>query len=227
MQLIPNYALGRCKLCRLKTILMTNLTFCLIFFAGLQVTARGLAQKVTLEEKNAKLERVLKKIENQTGYTFLFENSIIRKAAPVNVHIRGGSVEEALDQCLAGQSLVFKIFEKTVVIKEKKDAKNAIKTDASSEVQPPITIRGRVTNDKGEPVVGVSVTLKNTKTGAVTDTDGKYVITVPNNGILIFSSTGYVTKEVPVNHREAIDVQIELGLRPLNSVVVTAMGIKR
>jgi len=90
------------------------------------------------------------------------------------------------------------------------------------------TIRGKVTDDNKIPLPGVSVLLKGSTTGASTNGDGTYSITVPaNSTTLVFSSLGFGTREIAIGGRTQIDVQLMPDSKELSEVVVTALGIKR
>ncbi|MFM8448708.1 MAG: carboxypeptidase-like regulatory domain-containing protein, partial [Haliscomenobacter sp.] len=90
------------------------------------------------------------------------------------------------------------------------------------------TITGTVSDEKGEPLIGASVLVKSTSTGAVTDLDGTYSINVPaGSATLVFSYTGYVTKEVVTTASNVIDVVLEESAEQLSEVLVTAIGIQR
>ncbi len=91
-----------------------------------------------------------------------------------------------------------------------------------------ISVRGRVTNEKGEGLPGVSVLLKGTTTGTATGQDGSYSLTVPDgNGTLVFSFIGYSTEEVPINNRTTIDVALVPDLKALSEVVVVGYGTQQ
>lgn len=100
---------------------------------------------------------------------------------------------------------------------------------AWSSETPFINVSGTVTSQaSGETLPGVTVVVKGTNTGAVTDLDGRYNIEVPNsNDILVFSSIGYLTQEVPVNGRSAINVVMEEDIASLDEVVVVGYGTQR
>lgn len=89
-------------------------------------------------------------------------------------------------------------------------------------------ITGKVTDSGGEPLIGASVVVKGTTDGTVTDLDGNFSISAPGNAVLVFSYTGFSTKEEPVNDRAVIDVTLQPGIE-LTEVLVTGYGtaIKR
>lgn len=90
-----------------------------------------------------------------------------------------------------------------------------------------ITITGRIVDEKGQPLIGVSVKVKGATTGVSTDVNGGFTIEAPENGTLILSYIGYATQEVPVGGRKTININLSPSTNSLNEVVVTALGIKR
>lgn len=91
-----------------------------------------------------------------------------------------------------------------------------------------VTVTGKVTTDAGEALVGVSVVLKGTTTGTVTDVDGKYSLNVPEeNAVLVFSFIGYVSEEIPVGNQTVIDVKLLEDLKALEEVVVVGYGTQK
>lgn len=88
-------------------------------------------------------------------------------------------------------------------------------------------VTGQVTNSKGAPLVGVSVTIKGATTGTSTDAQGNYSIDVPANGTLVFSYVGFATREVPVNGRSAVNMVMEESVSALDQVIVVGYGTKQ
>lgn len=92
------------------------------------------------------------------------------------------------------------------------------------------TVSGKVTSEEdGTPLPGVNVVLQGTQTGAVTDVDGNYRLTVPGNAgeVLVFTFIGLRTEEVPIGNRSVIDLQMQADVTQLSEVIVTAVGIER
>lgn len=90
-----------------------------------------------------------------------------------------------------------------------------------------ITVTGKITNANGQALPGVTVTVKNTRTGANSDLYGKYSLSANANDVLVFSMLGYVKQEVPVNNRTSIDVQLAEDQQRLNEVVVVGYGSQK
>ncbi|MFX1705377.1 iron complex outermembrane recepter protein [Chitinophaga ginsengisegetis] len=90
-----------------------------------------------------------------------------------------------------------------------------------------IKVTGTITSTKKEVIPGVSVLLKGTKTGSVSDAAGNYSINAPANGVLIFNAIGYLRQEIPINNQTTINVTVVEDNKQLGEVVVTALGITK
>ncbi len=204
-----------------KILLVMKLTAILIIAALTNVSAKTYSQIVTLHQKKATVEKVLKSIEKQTGYHFLYDKQDIAKAGEINIEIGPVTVEEALNKCFKDQPLTYKIFSQTIVVKGKEKAETAVPLVVQR-------VQGTVTDEKGLPLPGVSVKLKGTNTGIVTDVNGKYLLNaVDGNGTLVFSFIGYVTQEVAINNREQINIRMTESPKALNEVVVVGYGTQK
>lgn len=214
-----------------KMLLIMKLTFVLMVTIILQASASSYAQKITLSERNVSLEQVFWSISNQSEYEFIYDAEMLKKAKRVDVELKNKTLEEAMEQCFAGQSLTYKISDNTVIVTKKVDSFSPIVGLDAKEViieNQSLTIRGQVTDSDGEALSGVSIQQKGTTVGTTTDGDGRYTINVSdNNSVLVFSYIGYITLEVNVNNRNLINVILEVDNESLSEVVVTALGIER
>ncbi|WP_416865726.1 MAG: SusC/RagA family TonB-linked outer membrane protein [Imperialibacter sp.] len=96
------------------------------------------------------------------------------------------------------------------------------------ESEPDFTVSGTVKDENGNGFPGVNVILKGSSTGTSTDAAGKYSLSVPDeNTVLVFSAIGYATQEVTVGARSVIDISLQLDVKSLETVVVTALGLER
>src|SRR5215203_2502768 len=166
-----------------KTLLIMKLTGILLFIACLQVSAEGYSQ-VTLSEKNAPLQKVFKQIQKQTGYDFLYSVELLEKAGNVSIEVRNVSLEKAMELCIKDKPIVYSIVEKTVVIKPKEKSLVEMTTE---NTLPPIDVKGRVVNESGNPVEGVTVTVKGTKKATSTNANGEFTLNgVDDKAVLVF-----------------------------------------
>jgi TonB-linked SusC/RagA family outer membrane protein len=202
-----------------KFFLFMKLTFILVTMACLQVSAAAIAQRITIHAKNAPLGKLLLTIKRQSGQNVFYDNQLIKKTSPIDVSIQDATLEEALNLILKGQPLTYTIVDNTVVISKKQGSVKAI--DA------PIHITGVVTDEQGMPLPGVSISVKGTANGAISNVKGNYSINAETGQTLVFSYVGFKKTEVVVSNRPTINVQMVSDAAQLNAVVVTALGIKR
>ncbi len=159
--------------------------FLFLFAALLQVSVEVQAQeKITISEKNASLEKVFGDIQKQTSYNIWFDKALLEKTSRVNINLKDVTLEQALTVSCAGQPLEFSIVGKSVVIKEKEQQK----TNAPGK----ITIKGRVTDEKGLPLEGANVFIKGTHHGIETNPNGFFELKTDQNNVqLEISFSGY------------------------------------
>lgn len=192
----------------------------------MHASAKGFAQNVSISKKNVSLDEVFREIKKQTGYTFVYKESVLNKAKKVSVTISEASIQQVLDQCFKDQQLSYTIVNKMVVIKEKEEAAEVKKIYTSPP--PPVTITGKVTDDKGEPLRGATITEKGIKNTVVTKEDGSFTINTSNTKpVLIISYVGYEPKEVSVNNQTDLSIALAPAASNLNDVVVVGYGRQR
>jgi TonB-linked SusC/RagA family outer membrane protein len=202
-----------------KLLLTMKLTFVLLITVFIQTSlaGAGYAQKITISQKNASLEQIFRQIHTQSGYNVLCDASVLKNAKPVDIQITGATLNEALDKCLADESLTYIISGNQVIIKSK--------TPVVSSAVAPVTITGQVNDEKGQPMPGVTVKVKGTSVATATNIDGRYSIKAENGqGTLVFSFLGYVTQEIAINGKVSIPVVLKEQASELNEVVVTGYG---
>src|SRR5260221_3659940 len=141
-----------------KTLRIMKLTAIILLSACITASAKGDAQSITLSLKNAPLETVFKEIQKQAGFNFVYNNNLVQNTKRVDLEVKQATVEEVLKRCFKDQPLTYSIFDKTIVVKPKKQSPNSEATSV------PITIdvKGRVVNENGDPVEGVTVKVKGT-----------------------------------------------------------------
>jgi TonB-linked SusC/RagA family outer membrane protein len=205
-----------------QMLLVMKFTAILLFMACLQVSATGYAQRITIHEQNASVGRIFDEIRQQTAYTFVYTDDFLQAAKKVTVKVTNASIEEVLDLCFRDQHYTYSILNKMIVIKEKPAA-----GPPGLLAAPPIRVKGKVTNGKGEPLNDVSVVVKGTKTGAKTDAAGSYTITVNADKkiTLEFSHIGYERQTVTMENDQAeVNVVLKENASGLNDVVIIAYG---
>ena len=183
----------------------------------IQLTAFARGQNVSLSVSNAAMEQVLNDLSKQSGQHFLYDLSVIRKAAPVTVHVKNVPLERALSLCFANQPFSYVFDGSDVIIK--------LKPAGTTVAAPPVKITGTVMSEAGKPLAGVTVKVKATAAATATDQQGKFTIQVPDlKAVLIFSSVGYMAQELMLNNRSSISVVMMESNAVLDEVVVLGYG---
>ncbi|HMF74000.1 MAG TPA: SusC/RagA family TonB-linked outer membrane protein, partial [Flavitalea sp.] len=186
----------------------------------LQVSAATYAQQISINVKQASLQQVFKKLRKQSGYNFLYDSDMLSNARPVSFSLNNASLDDVLKACFADQPLTYVINQNTVIVRSR--------PIPPVNIMQEVTVQGKVVDEKGLAVPGVSVKIKGTNTGAVTDQAGAYSVKLPTgNETLVFSFIGYATQEIPVAGRIQIDVTLKETQSALNEVVVVGYGTQK
>lgn len=204
-----------------QTIRVMKLTILLLTVGCLHLSAKVFSQRIDLNETNASLSSVIKSIEKQTKYKFFYDNRLIKPAGKVSVFLKGATLEQALNQVLKDKSLTFSIMDQVVVLKyqDKPLLNSSFKTIDK--------VTGKVTDEKGLPIPGVSVKVKNGTGGSVTDGEGKFLVSVNKGDILIFSYVGYISKEVTYSGDMNMNVSLSVQNVAMDEVVVVGYGSQK
>jgi TonB-linked SusC/RagA family outer membrane protein len=192
-----------------------TLLICCVFLTLLFIPLNA-QQKIDLNLKNVSIEKVIKEIEKKTDYSFMFDSSL-DLTEKVSVEYKGESINTILESLLTGKGITYEISGNQIVLK---------KGNVTRET-PKSMVTGTVLDINNEPLIGVSVTVKGTSNGTVTDIDGKYAIRVNEKDVLVFSYMGYVPQEKNVGRNTTFNITMEEDNVMLDAVVVTALGIKR
>lgn len=185
-----------------------------------------LDRKISVTIKNQELSKALVSLEKAADITFVYSPALISAQRKVTLSYTNESLLNILDQLFSSQNIKYEISGNTIVLNRIPTA-GADKTDkpTDSEIAQAIAITGKVTDDKGEPLPGVSVLVKGTLTGTTTDIDGKYKINVPNaSAVLQFKYIGFDIKEIVVGDQTVINVALTQASKSLNEVVVIGYG---
>lgn len=204
----------------LKLMRITKITVLLLLTASLKIFAAGFAQEVSINVKNMPVKEVLNQLTKQTGYNFICDAAVINSTKPITIHATNIILSKVLDKCFINQAVDI-IFdnENTVVIKPKVLVNKPVKIALA------IPITGKVVDNQGLSLPGVSIQIKGTTTGTVTDVNGGFAIRVPDNSsVLVFSFIGFVSQEVAIAGNTVLKVTLKEASKSLNEVVVVGYG---
>ena len=204
----------------IKCLLMTKMVIVLVLFFSYQTFAHTYGQGISLKLDKVQLKRVLKSIEEQGDFRFVYKDQLLKGNQPVSIDVNNASLAEVLDKVLQHTNLTYRrLSSQLVVIVGDKITESQLASTA-------IPITGKVANDKGEPLPGVSVQEKGTNNGTTTKANGSFSIDVSSaNAVLVFSYIGFKNLEVPVNDQNKLqNVVLAQDVSNLNDVVVIGYG---
>lgn len=194
----------------------------------------ALDKKVSLNIRNQEVESVFREIEQRTNIRFVFSRSLIRADRKVSITAKNQALYKVLDEVLTPLNLKYRAAENLVIISRTdwKDEEmiNSLTPGitpgkAGELISTEITITGRVSDEKGEPLPGVSIMVKGTQTGTASNADGSFSLDVPDEkAVLVFSYVGYVSQEVVVSGRTRLEVALVVDEKSLEEVVVVGYG---
>ena len=222
-------ALGKTIPDAVKILLKMKLTLCVILFSFLGAMASdsySQTTKLSLDLKNAKVKDALGAIENQSEFFFLYSEKLINVNREVNIEVRGSTIEKILDKIFEGTDVNYTVKGRQIILATP-EANNIVGTYSVSQQQKRVS--GKVTDSTGGSLPGVSVVVKGTTTGVITDNSGNYALSnIPDNAILQFSFVGMKTQEFVIENKTTINVVLEEETVSLEEVVAVGYGtIKR
>lgn len=206
-----------------KTSMIMKLLLIFLFAACLQVSAKGFAQQVNLNEKNISLVKLFEKIKSQTGYQFFYADEVLSGAKKVSVNINNATLTQALDACFKDQPLDYTIADKTIIVKRK----TTVPQLQNSVLVAFENIIGKVTDEDGNPLQGASVLVKGTNLGTKTDANGNFSIEAEPNAVLVISFIGFDDQQVSINNRKNIAIQLKGTSAVAEEIIVVGYGSQR
>ena len=210
-----------------KLLKIMRLTSLILVVSALSVKAGGFSQnaRVSFTLNTVKFTTFFKVIENETGYRFAYSNDVIPEGKIVTVSAKKRPLSEVMNEVMASTNLKYRFDEKSglIIVSEKN---SVIYENAALRLVK--TIRGKVTNERGEPLAGVSVQIKGTSTATTTNSEGAFTLEVEDNAkVLVFSFVGAETKEVAIDSNAPMRVVLSQTSRALDEVVVVGYGTQK
>ena len=182
------------------------------------LSAKAQTARVTLKVQNASLGQVMDEIKNQTRYLFINQDVKDLNNHKVSLNVSDKAIAEVLDQIFTPFNIGYRIEKTSIIIF------NRPKSTSSS-----VLIGGKVSDVGGAPIIGATVLVKGTTNGVSTDADGRFTLTIasPATAQLEISYLGYEPQTLAVGNRTSFEITLAESASEIESVVVTALGIKR
>ncbi|MCO5237196.1 MAG: carboxypeptidase-like regulatory domain-containing protein [Chitinophagaceae bacterium] len=170
----------------LKFLLFMKLTALFLLLPFLHVSANGFGQeKFSLSLEQVEASRVFTQIQKESNYRFFYLKKDIQKLGRVNVHVKDATLPEIMQEVL-GNALAYKLVNEYMVVI----------SPSKAELEQQVEVRGRVTDENGGPLEGVSVKVKGKTIGVTTAADGSFSLAAENNDVLEITMVGYESREI-------------------------------
>ena len=199
-----------------KFFRIMRLCFLFVFLGMLSATAKTIAQEqvISLNLKNVTYLELFNELHRQTGVRFLYSSDQLENLSRIDVVADRKKMREVLEDALKETSLTCVFEEDMVMLRERQQQQ-------VSE----LVVKGLVTDTKKQPLPGVTVMIKGTSLGTVTDAEGHYVLTIPQRDelVLVFSFVGMNSREVTYKGEKELNVELEEKIAEMDEVVVTGI----
>ena len=206
-----------------KFLLVMKLTLILIVISVFAIKASTYSQstKLNLSMTNTTVEEAFKEIEARSEFYFFYQEEEIDLERKINLDLKNAKINQILDQILEGTGLKYKIVDRYIVI-------NPDGSGFQNNQLEPKDIKGKVTDSAGNPLPGVSIIIKGTTSGTITNSDGNFSLkNIPGDATLIFSFVGMKLQEVLVGEQTTFDIVMEDDAIGIEEVVAVGYGTQK
>ncbi|WP_339739073.1 SusC/RagA family TonB-linked outer membrane protein [uncultured Sunxiuqinia sp.] len=212
-----------CALSRLIRIMKLTTFLLLITFMGVQATVYSQTTELNLKAQNSTVKEILRQIEDQSEFFFMYNDRKVDVNRKVSIDLEKKSIDEVLQSLFDGTNTSFLIKDRQIVLYLNND--NEFLNHGSSRFMQKIpSVSGKVTDETGEGLPGVTILVKGTTTGTITDLDGNFQLdNLPEDAVLVFSFVGMQSQEIPVT-RSTVDVILSASTIGLEEVVAIGYG---
>ncbi|MGC9354613.1 MAG: SusC/RagA family TonB-linked outer membrane protein, partial [Mariniphaga sp.] len=201
---------------------LTVLLLCISTLASIASTGYAQSTKLTVIKENATVKSILDEIQNQSEFKFFFSSEVdVDRTTSINM--KNKAVFDILDELFKETNVNYVVFDRQIALVVQ--PKSGVNDDFSAIGMQQPAVKGKVTDAAGQPLPGVTVVVKGTARGTVTNADGDYSLTnIPEDATLVFSFVGMRTEEIAVGNQTTINVTMEEETIGIDEVVAIGYG---
>ncbi len=200
---------------------LTILFLTISILSGFASESYSQTARLSLNLENSTIREVLKVIENQSEFRFFYSGEV-DVDREISVTVDNKNIMQTLDQLFQGTAIRYEIYGRQIALLAQRE------TSLPAEMQQPAVLSGQVTDVSGAPLPGVTIAIKGTTTGTITDNNGKYSFTnVPQGAVLVFSFVGMHTQEIAVGNQTTINVTLQEESIGLEEIVAVGYGTQK
>lgn len=205
-----------------KHLFLTFLFFFCVQFIPYHIWAQN-DKNVSLKVQNESVERIFNILSKQTKLKFFYAQDNIDKVPTVSIQVNNAPLPKVLDMITAQTKLHFNRNGNTILVSFKPQERDSVKKNKTR------TIRGKVTDEKGDPIIGASIVIKGTSKGSITDLEGNYMLpNVPPSATVTISYVGYKSLDVSTKNDETLsDIKLYEDTEVIKDVVVVGYGVQK
>ncbi len=191
-----------------------------------------LRKKVTFKAEQKEIRTILSELESIANVRFVYSVQLVPVTKKVSMSVTDKTIAEVLDELFRPNRVSYRIVRNKIVLQLEASQPPAATSEAAlenaGESPLAIPVRGKVSSENGEGLPGVSILLKGTQQGTITDSEGAFRLEVPDEkAVLVFSFVGYITREIEVGDRTSIDIALEVDEKALEEIVVVGYGTRK
>lgn len=188
--------------------------------SGMDAQQSAMKKQITLDVSGKPLSEVLKQISQQTSLHFFYDQEVVKKASPVTLSVKNGSLEDVLSLLEKRTNLLFKVTDSTITITRKTTSSKNINNS-------PFTLSGTVKDIKGQSVIGANVSVEGATQGTITDLDGNFTLSVKDGDDIKVSYIGFLPQTLQIKDRKRLDIILKENTKQLEEVVVVGYGTQK
>ncbi len=197
--------------------------FLLIGFFTASGNGYSQSTRMNVKLKNGTITELIKYVEENSDFVFLYKGEDLDVDKKVSIDLKDASIQQILDAGLKSQNVGWEVFDRQIIIH-----KAAMPVDKGSQAQQQRTVTGMVTDQRGLPLPGVTVVVKGTTTGTITNADGNFSLIIPGNAVYLqFSFVGMRAQEIPVEGNTTFTVVMAEESIGLEEVVAVGYGVQK
>ncbi|MBL7744199.1 MAG: SusC/RagA family TonB-linked outer membrane protein [Chitinophagaceae bacterium] len=202
----------------IKCLLMMKFTILLLIAFSLQSFGNGYGQdNISLKLEKVNLKKAFKAIEEQGSFRFVYRDDILPRDERVSIRVENASLDDVLKRILKNTTLTYRKLSGTLIV---------ITPEVVNEAF--LTVSGKVTDAKGDPLPGVNIVEKGTANGTTTNDEGIFILNTENkDAVLIFTYIGFVAQEVSLGGKTSLNVQLQASNINMQEVIVVGYGQTR
>jgi len=204
--------------------------FSFLLFLTSWGTSLSQTTKLSLHLKNVPVQEMISQIEDQSEFYFLYQDDVFRKDQKITIQVNDASVESILQQAADQASIQYRIIDRQIVLMPMGETElpAALRGQINNQQTQKKDVSGTVTDTKGASLPGVSIVIKGTTQGTITDINGKFHLLVPSSAKkLAFSFVGMKAQEIEIGNQNLINVTLEDEAVGVDEVVVVGYGTQK